>query len=359
MSRSPRVARLAVLAIALTTAVSAVPAHAATPDARAWVLRDQSAATPSVVPYGTFPAATTVSTLAVGRYLVTFPGQGASGGIVHVTAVATTPKWCQAENWFQSGPDELVIIRCHQPGGALVASGFSAFFTSSSPGGSAFGPYGYVDSNASGSIVSQFNSTGAANTSVSGPPGQWTVTFPGLLPGISALAGGVQATAVNPQIGARCKVGSWNSVPIGTEVQVYCFNAVGAPLNTRFTATYQFTVALYGANAPPNNHGYVFATPAPGPIQTNYNSQLGFGANTVAPITSPPGLAFVTFPNVGAGPNTVQVTAYGTSSNFCGMSNPWINVSGGPSVFVRNVNCFSATGGPATTGFLASTSSLV
>jgi len=200
-------ARLAACLLALATFLTIVsPADAAVPDRKAWVLWNQPGG--SVVPFGIWPAATTVTPLGVGRYQVKFPGQGAPNGIVHVTAVNNTPHWCQAENWGQSGADEIAIIRCYRVGGALDVSSFSAFFVRAS-GGPSSGPYGYVDSAASGALISQFNSTGAPNTSTPGGVGQWLVRFPGLVTG-GPLDGSLQATAVNPLQGARCKVSGWH-----------------------------------------------------------------------------------------------------------------------------------------------------
>lgn len=89
-------------------------------------------------------------------------------------AIHNAPHWCQAESWFQSGIDEIVNIRCYRAGGVLDPTSFSAFFVRAS-GGPASGPYGYVDSAASGALVSQYNSTGAANSSTPTGIGQWLV----------------------------------------------------------------------------------------------------------------------------------------------------------------------------------------
>jgi hypothetical protein len=62
-----------------------------------------------------------------GRYRVTFAGQAARGGVVHVTAISGSPQWCQVDTFWPSGPDELAQIACYKVGGALVPSGNSNF----------------------------------------------------------------------------------------------------------------------------------------------------------------------------------------------------------------------------------------
>lgn len=355
MNRSNWAARFTIglAALAAVMAVTA-PAGAAVPDRKGWVLWNQGPA--ATIVFGTWPAATTVIPLApAGRYRIKFPGQAAPGGIVHTTAINSSPHWCQAESWSPSGPDEIAIIRCYRIGGVLDPTSFSAFFTSASglPGP---GPYGYVDSQAGGVIVSQYNSSGGVNTSTPGGGGQWTVRFPGIITG-GPLDGGLQATAVNTATGARCKVASWVSDAAGQDVQVHCFDSFGAPFNTRFTLTYQHKVSLYGALIPPKYHGYVLYQPPAGPPTTNFNAQLGFNFDTIAP--SGMGLSLVTFPSIGFAQNTVQVTAYGANSDFCGLNTFWANIGSGPDTVVRDINCFTSGGVPVNTGFLVTSSSIL
>lgn len=347
-------ARLAACLLMLATFLTIVrPADAAVPDRKGWVLWNQTTGT--TIGTGTWPAGSSVVVLSPGRYQVKLPGQGAPNGVVHVTAINNAPHWCQAETWFQSGPDEIINIRCYRVGGALDPTSFSAFFVRAS-GGPAPGPYGYVDSAASGALVSQYNSTGAANSSTPTGTGQWLVKFPGLVAG-GTLDGSLQATAVNAATGARCKVSGWSSSASGQAVKVLCFNSAGALLNTRFTLTYQYKVSLYGAAIPPKYYGYFLNQPPAGPPSTNLNSVLGLGANTI--MATGPGLAMVTFPRIAFTQNTVQVTAYGANSNFCGLQTFWTNSTVGPDLFVRNVNCFTNAGAPVATGFTVSANSIL
>ncbi|HEY0166182.1 MAG TPA: hypothetical protein VGB75_03980 [Jatrophihabitans sp.] len=342
-------AALAVLAAGLAVASPGGPAQAAVPDRYGFVLWNGSAPVAS----GTSPAATTVTVLSVGRYAVIFPGQAAAGGVVHVTAVNPAPHWCQVDSFGPSGSDEKALISCYRVGGALDASAFSAVFSSSSGGpASSIGRFGYVDSQPSGALVSQYNSAGAGNTVSHTAVGQWLVKFPGLAtPG--PVDGSLQSTAVNPQTPARCKVAAWSSSLSGQTVKVSCFNAGGAPLDTQFTLTYQYQRSLYGAVAPPKYFGYLWNTPPLGPPSTDFNSQVGPGANTIS--SGGVGLSLVQFPMLAAPPDNVEVTAAGSGSEFCGLSGVWFH--SGADVIVRNVNCFTNAGAAVNTGFLISANS--
>ncbi|NUT37621.1 MAG: hypothetical protein HOV79_31640 [Hamadaea sp.] len=341
---------LAVLGAAvIAVATLGTPATAAVPDRLGYVTWSGAA----VVASGTTPAATTVVPLGVGRYRVTFPGQGVINGIVHVTAISGTPHFCQPEAWGVSGVDEVVIVRCSKPGGALDNSGFTALFTrSSGPGAS--GPYGYVDANAAGALISQYNSAGAVNTVTPLAVGQWLVRFPGLAtPG--PIDGSLQATAVNSAAAARCKVVKWASGAGGQEATIWCLNAVGGFLNTRFTVSYQHRTTLFGRAYGPNNFGYFWHRPPVGPPPTNFNSILGPGANTLTPAGV--GLSLVKFPRIGLLPDHILVTAAGPNTHFCGLNTVWGHA--GPDILVRDVNCFTAVGAPVDTGFLVSANSIV
>lgn len=341
-------AALAVLAAGLAVAGPGGTAQAAVPDRFGFVLWNGAAPVAS----GTSPAATTVSVIGVGRYEVVFPGQAAAGGVVHVTAINNAPHWCQVDGFGAFGADERVRISCYRVGGALDPSSFSAIFSSSSGPAAGAGRFGYVHSQPSGALISQYNSAGAGNTVTPGGIGQWLVKFPGLAtPG--PMDGSLQATAVSPQIPARCKVSGWSSSLSGQQVKVACFGAGGAPLDTQFTLTYQYQRSLYGAVAPPKYFGYLWNTPPLGPPSTNFNSQVGSGVNTIA--SSGLGLSLVQFPKLAAPPDNVEVTAAGGGSEFCGLS--WAWTYSGTDLIVRNVNCFTNAGAPIDTGFLISANS--
>jgi hypothetical protein len=336
-----------VLAIGLGTLAVATPAQAAVPDRFGFALWSGT----GVVPTGTWPAATSVIPGPPGRYQVDFVGQGAARGVAHVTAITPVPHWCQIDAFGPAGADEIVQVSCHKVGGALDPSGFSVIFDSSSGPSTGPGAFGYVDSKASGGVISQYNSVGLSNTVAHGGVGQWLVTLPGLsAPG--PMAGSIQATAVNSVTPARCKVANWASNTGGEQVKVFCWDAGGAPLDTEFTMTYQYSRSLYGPAGPPKYFGYLWNKPPVGPVSTNYNSQIGPGMNLLT--SAGTGLSLVRFPNLAALPNDLQITAFGGGSEFCGLSNPWSTAVSG--ITARDVDCFTNAGVALNTGFLISAS---
>ncbi len=343
--------RVVVLLVAATAGglLGGAAAPAAVPDVFGFVLWNGSATVPSA----TWPAGSTVLAGASGRYKVTFPGQAAAQGVAHVTAVNTGPVWCQLDSWSSSGPDEVVLVACYKAGGLLAPSGFTVLFDSSS-GGLVSTParYGYLDTLPNGTIVSQYSSGGLASTVTHVATGQWTIKMPGL--GTTGpLDGSGQATAVNVNTPARCKAQFWSSNPAMQQGTILCFDATGAPLDTRFTATYQYQRSLYGAAAPPKHFGYVDYGPPLGPPSTNFNSVLGGGVNTL--VNPAIGVYSVTFPSLAVLPDTIAVESFGPGSDFCNLGTPWGHTA--TDTVVRNINCYTNVGVPVNAGFLISDNS--
>lgn len=343
-------AALVALAIALGVFAAPATASAAVPDRFGFALWNGAA----VVPTGTVPAATVVTNFAVGRYRVAFPNTAAPNGVVHVTAINTNG-WCQAVVWGASGATELVYVDCYGPTGIRANTAFAVMFGSSSgilPAGS--GAFGTVDSAATGAVISQYNSVGAPNTVAHVGTGQYQVQLTGL--GTAApFEGSLQATAVNPNVAARCKILRWATTAAAQVVVVGCFDAAGGLADQRFTLTYQNRRAVYGGLNPPRAFGYLWNAPPVGPPLTNFNSAAGFGVNTLTP--SGVGLSLVRFPLIAQRPDDVQVTAYGADRNYCGLQTIW--ASAPPDVLVRNVACFQPGGAPLNAGFFVAYASAV
>lgn len=323
---------------------NSAPAAAAVPDRLGFVLWNGG-----VVAAGTTPVGTSVLPLSPGRYQVRFVGQAIGGGVAHVTAINPIAHWCQIESFGPAGGDELVNISCFKFGGTADNTAFTAtFYASSGPGIS--GPYGYVDGNPSGGTISQYNSAGAVNTVTHVGIGKWIVAFPALsTPG--PRDGGIQATPVNARVGTHCTIPGWSSGSGGQTVAVWCFNAAGVLLDTRFELTFQFKQTLFGSAFPPSYFGYLWWAPGAGPATTTLNSQ---GAvNT--PASAGVGLVTIKFPRLAKLPDTVQVTATGPNPNWCSLSAVWTHPY--PDTLVQNVNCFTVGGTPVDNGFLASLNS--
>lgn len=343
---------------ALLAAAGAVlwtqPAQAAVPDRFGFALWSGGVVSQAS------PAGTTVSPgVPAGRWTVKFPGQGIAGGVVHVTAVhdalsAPNGRFCQAEKWGPDAaipPNEIVQVACYRTTGALdPAPGFSVQFSASS-GPAGGGLYGYMYNSAGCAILAGYNSLGFGLTCTHAGVGLYSIGFTGM--GTAGPQdGGIQVTAVNSAVAARCKVGSWLSSPNGQFFRILCHNHLGALADTAFTATYQFKRSLYGPAFPPNRFAYIWNMPGPGPAGTNYNSIAGSSAWG----GGPPVWTVKHYGLFTTAPANSQVTAFGTTPDFCGLHKPW--TSAGTDVIVT-VNCFDNAGNPINSGFTNSFSSLI
>jgi hypothetical protein len=215
------------------------------------------------------------------------------------------------------------------------------------------GLYGYLHGTPVCGIITQFNSAGFGNNCFHAGVGAYSVGFTGMAsPG--PIDGGWQVTAVNGAVGARCKIaGPWVSSANGQFARIFCFNSAGVLADTAFTVTYQYKRSLYGPVAPPKYFGYLYNQPPLGPPSTNYNFT---GPLNLIVVAGPP-VWLVRFPNLNVTtPSNTQVTAVGTTPDFCGLHKPW-----GPAgaAMDATVNCFNNAGVPVNSGFLISHSNRI
>ncbi|WP_327674535.1 hypothetical protein [Kitasatospora sp. NBC_00458] len=366
-TRAPRVrpVRAALLVLALLAALVGVSlpgaggAAAAVPDRWGFAFLDNPTPPLGYVPdttrqWGSWPSPATnpvkVDQTGVGSYLVHFPLIASSGGIAHATAVGRTGNWCQIKGWGPAGTGQDVAVACYKPGGAPANTLFTVLYTTSSgtpapPGGG----YGYLYSNSTGSVLTQYNSTGAVNTSSWGGSGSgiWKAWLPGL--GSSSYDGNIEVTAVDAAQGARCKVADWAPSATGQTVVVACFNAANAPYDTRWTLSYSLKRAVHGPAFPPNRFGYLWFN---GGLPPGGNFNSTGPANTLAgsvPYT-------VTLPNVGVPSDTAHVTAFGPGPDWCGLALPWNRTSGTVSLYTI---CFNGGGSPVPGRFFTAYTSVV
>ncbi|MGC5012312.1 hypothetical protein ACLQ2R_16230 [Streptosporangium sp. DT93] len=284
-----------------------------------------------------------------GEVLVRFPRIGlASGGVAHVTAVSNSPDWCQVRGWRQSGPDEIVAVRCHRHGAGQVLVPFYVVFGHSAqlvPAHQAAYAYVHWDGSA---VAGRFNSSAAtavnsvARSATS--PGVWQVVLPGL--GTTGLAGNIQVTAVDAAVPARCKVGGWTPAAAEQKIVVRCFDAADVPLDTGWSLTYhraQAVVATYPLlrsaytfdNAPTTAGPYV-----PSPQAVNHNS-TGGGLQLSRPQA---GRKQVVLGEVGGYTDNVQVTAAGPGPAFCNLTRAAEFPTPSPAhAYIRYVACYQGT----------------
>ncbi|MFF3441691.1 hypothetical protein [Streptosporangium sp. NPDC002721] len=283
-----------------------------------------------------------------GQVFVKFPQIGlASGGVAHVTAVSRSADWCQVQEWWQSGTDEIVAVQCYRYGGTPGFTPFSVVFGHSAQVPRAPGAFGYVHWNGS-AVAGQFNSSapGVVNSVLaSSSPGTWQVTLPGL--GSTGYAGNIQVTAVDPAVPARCKLSGWSPSAAQQRIVVRCHDATDAPVNTGWSLTYHreravvSAVPQYGFAYTFNNEPDRLGSYRPMPVAVSHNSRSGGVRIDHVGI----GRANVLFGDVTGGyRDNVQVTAFGYGPEFCNLNTPWESYPTYPAyVNIRYVTCYNGT----------------
>ncbi|WP_344492703.1 hypothetical protein [Nonomuraea monospora] len=349
---------LAGLLLGLAALLSgAGPAQAAVPDVWAFAYLDNATPPPGYImstahQSGSYKAACPaawgqVSNPSVGFYQVTFPCTGGYGaGIVHVTAVDATGGFCQAGRWGPSGRNELVYVWCFDAAGALADRRFTVLYTAST-GSSPAGSHAYVHANATGTLITGFNSTGLANTVVQQAPGRYRVELP--VPNPRAYTGDFQVTAVAGSGTPRhCRVADWSLGQSGYLVYLACTDRSGRDADSGFTLSHHHKRTVYGVPGPPIHLGYLLHPVSGAPMpDTNYNSVAG--PNVAAQVA--PGQWDVVYPGVGVRETHMQVTAYSGRPVYCQLSDLW-TISGTDAV-ARTVACFAPGGAPADSAFFA------
>ncbi|WP_437851613.1 hypothetical protein [Sorangium sp. So ce363] len=187
----------------------------------------------------------TIAREGVGYYAVTLPGQTAGGATVEVTAYGPGSDHCKVGSWGQSGDDAVVRVRCFDSSGAPSDSQFTLNFARSRQvnGGlsysyawannataAAYTPsLSYQEGYIAGDLGEVETDITAGRTSA----GRYSVS----LPGMSASGSNVQITAygTGPEY---CKVVGWSGNETNANVNVACFDASGAPADTRFVLVY-------------------------------------------------------------------------------------------------------------------------
>lgn len=292
--------------------------------------------------------------LAPGRYNIRFPQVGTgSRGNVHVTPVNRTGHYCEVVRWGQSGADEIVDVQCHRPGGGRDDTPFTVLWTYSSglvP--TTDGSHAWLQWGGAG-VVQSYNSAGGGVSVLAGGVGLYQVRLGGV--GVAgALAGNLQVTAVQPNAGPRrCKVVRWGNSGLDIIAYVTCWDQAGAPVASEFTLSYHRERSVFGSFGPPKYTGYFFSA---GAGQTNWNYPAGgFGFNSSTPL-APAGRYLVEYPFLGEKETHAQVTAYGSGSNYCHLTQPWKLAATAAEV---DTLCFDNTGTPAPHDFFSTFTSRI
>jgi hypothetical protein len=226
------------------------------------------------------------------------------------------------------------LLLCAPPNVAEPPSTFASGFVWAQSATGSFTADANYSSNSSGT------GTAAANTVTQLSTGTYRVDFPGL--GLET-GGNVQVTAYGGS-SERCKVGGWSSSGSTLSATVFCHNTAGALVNTQFTASYLRRPASASGQA---TGGYLWAnqpsteyyTPS-----TTYQWNASGALNTIQRYGV--GSYAATFPGVNLYGGTVEVTAYGSSSDYCKVGYWGSNVVG--------VSCFNNAGAPVDSAFTLS-----
>jgi hypothetical protein len=182
------------------------------------------------------------------------------------------------------------------------------------------------------STAYQRNQTGALNTIRRLGVGYYQVIFENL----GVYYGGtvdVTAYGAGPE---ECKVQNWGPSLADMNVYVRCFDAAGAAVDTRFTASFTRPIVS-------SRFGYVWAN-SPGSASytpsTTYQYNSTFATNTIT--RSGVGTYQVTFPGLGGAGGTVKATAYGSGSDACHVASwGWSGANA-----LVNVRCKDTNGTP-------------
>jgi len=267
----PRLVRLAgaavamVLAVGTAVVVAPAPAQAAGPYGSAFVWLDTPDASMCVVPAEHQWNSTSPWTLVneicqddVGQYSVLLPGLAASAGTVQVTAYGADSAHCKVASWAPAGANQRIRVRCFTAAGAPVDSQFTVSYANLT---GTFGSNGlaYVFNSQPTSadytppVNYQYNSTGANNTitKLSGA-GRYMVKLPGLA---AAGNGNMQVTAYGT--GSEwCTGWNWGANGSAQHVQVQCYNAAGALVDSKFTVSYVRNGNILGRSVCCNSDGH-------------------------------------------------------------------------------------------------------
>jgi hypothetical protein len=185
-----------------------------------------------------------------GNYTAVLTGQNQYANSVLVTAYGGGSEHCKVGGWWVDASNNMnVNVLCFNTSGAPANSLFTLNYTSSThdfgPGGNVWA-HDVTSANYVPSTWYQYNSTGATNTAGNfggATVGSYWVQYPGLNAWGPDSGWGevVSSTALVTAYGSGaeyCKLNNWHNSTGGSTVEINCFNASGAPVNTRFVSAF-------------------------------------------------------------------------------------------------------------------------
>ncbi|MGE0322851.1 MAG: hypothetical protein AB7K71_23915 [Polyangiaceae bacterium] len=294
-----------------------------------------------------------------GMYKVTFRGLGQVGGNAQIVATDSSGTLCKVVNWYPSGGDQVVNVRCHLPTNGQENSSFIARFVIADGGYDGQGAYLWAGQPSTATYTPaaaySWNSSGGVNQIQRLSAGYYAVT----LPGLTATGGSVEVTAYGAGDATHCKVQNWYPNAEGTQVNVRCFN-VTTPVDAKFSMNYlapkQVGAFNYGAYTWAHDSTSAYYIP-----NTTYSYNSGpcterQSGNSVERIGL--GDYRVRHDELQVLKSIAHVTAYGADANYCTVSGVSAVNSANLGLGTRvNVSCFTGEGYKSDSRFVETFSS--
>jgi hypothetical protein len=194
--------------------------------------------------YNPFGGTNTITRNGVGNYTANFPGLDRTGGTVLVGSFGSAPAHCQVTDWGSGSSGTNVNVNCTDGTGTAADEYFTLVYSINATAG-------YGDGSIGGGAIWARNDTTKTPYDVSTRYSknidgeemtaqrigkgryQWTMNVEPQWTSSTVLVTAYDAP------GSYCSTDAWFSNSEYTSVYVNCFDATGAPANTRFTATFQ------------------------------------------------------------------------------------------------------------------------
>ena len=210
-----------------------------------------------------------------GRYTVRFSGLTLTGGghvqvnAANLTGADLPEVSCISGGWFGTGTEGEIDVRvgCFDGSGAFVDARFFVLFLSSDTDSRGGLGYAWADDAAAASYTPNsswsHNSAGGGVTATRSGVGEYELTFAGL--GSSQQGANVQVTSYVDAY--HCTVRGWSAIAPDVLVRVQCFDAAGAPADSRYQALVTWPDRPASASGPPND-GFANAAGFDGSVST-------------------------------------------------------------------------------------------
>lgn len=294
----------------------------------------------------------------VGVYEVRFGDLGwtTTGGMPQVTPVGSSNHYCNVDNWYPSGPEQVVGVRCFNAG-QPADSAFDVMYLRGSKDvrGPAQFAYLWAGSPTAAQYdpdpVYSFNASGLTNSVQRLATGRYRVTLPGLLTA-DGFAKANAETSQGTDRSVDCNTAGWFPAAQAQIVDVRCVDHLGHPVDAAFDLTFLqndpgATILWWADVAHVQNLQFLNPDYVPGPAEITYNSFPG-AVNRVVRLST--GRYRVHFGGFGPPASvSVQVSTWQALDHRC-KAGGWTQQNG---AIVVDVQCNTLAGVPLDATFVA------